>query len=44
MIETLTNVKNHKLRPTSGTEQGSEAVDRMKKFLSSLGRRRRRAY
>ena len=41
MIETLTNVKNGKNK-AGGVEQGEAAV-RMKKFLSSLDRKRRRA-
>ena len=44
LVETLTNVKNNKLRSTSGAELGIEAADRMKKFLSSLGHHRRRAF
>ncbi|WVF70452.1 hypothetical protein IAT40_005242 [Kwoniella sp. CBS 6097] len=41
LVETLTNVKNGKVKSTSGSEAGNEAAGRMKKFLSGLGRKRR---
>jgi nucleolar MIF4G domain-containing protein 1 len=41
MIETLTNLKNNKLKRTAGQQhQGGEAVERMKKFLSGLTKKR----
>jgi nucleolar MIF4G domain-containing protein 1 len=45
MLETLTNLKNNKLRRTNapgnaGQTGGSEAVERLKKFLSGLGKKR----
>lgn len=42
MIETLTNLKNGKLKTLPGADL--DAVNRMKKFLGSLGRKRRRKY
>lgn len=42
MIETLVNVKNGKGKTGAGAEQSSDAAARMKRFLSSLGRKRRR--
>ncbi|WWD17639.1 hypothetical protein CI109_102080 [Kwoniella shandongensis] len=41
MVETLTNVKNGKVKSNAGSEAGNEAAGRMKKFLSGLGRKRR---
>lgn len=40
MIETLTNLKNGKLKATPGADL--DAANRMKKYLNSLGRKRRR--
>ena len=41
MIETLTNLKNNKLKRTAGQQhRGGEAVERMKKFLSGLNKKR----
>lgn len=40
MIETLTNLKNNKLKKNANQNQGGEAVDRMKKFLSGLNKNR----
>ncbi|KAJ7593311.1 hypothetical protein C8J56DRAFT_495127 [Mycena floridula] len=40
MIETLTNLKNNKLKRNVTQNQGGEAVERMKKFLTSLGKKR----
>ncbi|EDR08399.1 uncharacterized protein LACBIDRAFT_297002 [Laccaria bicolor S238N-H82] len=40
MIETLTNLKNNKLKRNLTQNQGGAAVDRMKKFLSGLGKNR----
>lgn len=41
MIETLTNLKNNKVKRTAGQQhQGGEAVERMKKFLSGLAKKR----
>jgi nucleolar MIF4G domain-containing protein 1 len=37
MVETLTDLKNNKLKRTARQQnQGDEAVERMKKFLSGL--------
>jgi len=36
MIETLTNLKNNKLKRNITQNQGADAVERMKKFLSGL--------
>jgi nucleolar MIF4G domain-containing protein 1 len=42
MLETLSNLKNNKLRKTggAGASGGAEALDRMSKFLAGLARRR----
>ncbi|KAF9050784.1 hypothetical protein BDZ89DRAFT_977686 [Hymenopellis radicata] len=40
MIETLMNLKNHKAKKTATQNQSGEAVERMKKFLASLGKKR----
>ncbi|KAG0706767.1 hypothetical protein DFH29DRAFT_899911 [Suillus ampliporus] len=41
MIETLNNLKNNKIKKTAATQhQGGDAVERMKKFLSSLGKKK----
>ena len=40
MIETLTNLKNNKVKRNTTLNQGGEAVERMKKFLSGLGKNR----
>lgn len=39
MLETLTNLKNNKTKK-SGSVPGADAVDRMKKFLSGLSKKR----
>lgn len=45
MIETLINLKNNKLKRTAGqVHQGGEAVERCKKFLSGLSKKRYREY
>ncbi|WVW82576.1 hypothetical protein I302_104587 [Kwoniella bestiolae CBS 10118] len=41
MVETLTNVKNGKIKSNQNSEGGNEAAMRMKKFLSGLGKKRR---
>lgn len=41
MLEALTDLKNNKVRKTVG---GPEVVERMKKFLSGLGRAQHRTY
>ncbi|WVN89168.1 uncharacterized protein L203_104384 [Cryptococcus depauperatus CBS 7841] len=41
MIETLTNVKNGKVKSNTLSEAGNQAVARMKKYLTGLGRKRR---
>lgn len=41
MVETLTNVRNGKIKATNGTEQGVAATGRMRQFLNGLGKRRR---
>lgn len=40
MIETLTNLKNNKLKRNATQNQGGDAVERMKKFLSGLSKKR----
>jgi nucleolar MIF4G domain-containing protein 1 len=40
MVETLTNLKNNKLKRNTTLNQGGEAVERMKKFLTGLGKAR----
>ena len=44
MVETLTNLKNNKLKKTPGGgaagSAGSEAVERMKKFLGGLNKKK----
>lgn len=40
MIETLTNIKNKKLRRNATHNQGGDAVERMKKFISGLAKKR----
>ncbi|KAF8969183.1 hypothetical protein BDZ97DRAFT_1754792 [Flammula alnicola] len=40
MIETLTNLKNNKLKRNATQNQGGAAVERMKKFLSGLTKSR----
>jgi len=40
MIETLTNLKNNKLKRNVTQNQGGAAVERMKKFLSNLSKTR----
>jgi len=38
MIETLTNLKNNKLKRNVTQNQGAPAVERMKKFLTGLSK------
>ncbi|KAJ7475957.1 hypothetical protein FB451DRAFT_1034114 [Mycena latifolia] len=40
MVETLTNLKNNKVKRNTTLNQGGEAVERMKKFLIGLGKNR----
>ena len=40
MIETLSNLKNNKIKKAAGQMAGGEAVERMKKFLSGLTKKR----
>ncbi len=40
MVETLINLKNNKLKRNVTQNQGSEAVERMKKFLANLSKRK----
>ncbi|KAG6819525.1 hypothetical protein H0H93_011028 [Arthromyces matolae] len=40
MIETLTNLKNNKIKRIGTQNQGAESVERMKKFLTGLGKKR----
>lgn len=45
MIETLTNLKNNKIKRTAGQQhQGGDAVERMKKFLSGLAKKKHGAF
>ncbi|RPD60072.1 MIF4G-domain-containing protein [Lentinus tigrinus ALCF2SS1-7] len=39
MIETLSNLKNNKIKKAAGQTAGGEAVERMKKFLSGLSKK-----
>ncbi|EJF64960.1 MIF4G-domain-containing protein [Dichomitus squalens LYAD-421 SS1] len=39
MVETLSNLKNNKIKKAAGQTAGGEAVERMKKFLSGLNKR-----
>ncbi|KAG6853988.1 hypothetical protein C0991_011851 [Blastosporella zonata] len=40
MIETLTNLKNNKSKRNATQNQGADSVERMKKFLSGLSKKR----
>ncbi len=40
MVETLSNLKNNKVKKAAGQAAGGEAVERMKKFLSGLSKKR----
>ncbi|TBU48862.1 MIF4G-domain-containing protein [Dichomitus squalens] len=40
MVETLSNLKNNKIKKAAGQMAGGEAVERMKKFLSGLSKKR----
>ncbi|TBU26230.1 MIF4G-domain-containing protein [Dichomitus squalens] len=40
MVETLSNLKNNKIKKAAGQTAGGEAVERMKKFLSGLNKKR----
>ena len=40
MVETLSNLKNNKVKKAAGQTAGIEAVERMKKFLSGLIKKR----
>lgn len=40
MVETLSNLKNNKVKKAAGQTAGGEAVERMKKFLSGLNKKR----
>ncbi|KIJ67003.1 hypothetical protein HYDPIDRAFT_26414 [Hydnomerulius pinastri MD-312] len=40
MIETLNNLKNNKTKKSATQHQGGDAVERLKKFLSGLGKKR----
>ncbi|KAJ7650126.1 hypothetical protein FB45DRAFT_887044 [Roridomyces roridus] len=40
MVETLTNLKNNKVKRNATLNQGGDAVERMKKFLTGLGKNR----
>ncbi|KAJ7104034.1 hypothetical protein B0H15DRAFT_808180 [Mycena belliarum] len=40
MVETLTNLKNNKIKRNTTLNQGGDAVERMKKFLTGLGKSR----
>jgi hypothetical protein len=45
MIETLNNLTNNKIKKTAAAQhQGGDAVERMKKFLSSLGKKKHGAF
>jgi nucleolar MIF4G domain-containing protein 1 len=38
MLEALTNLKNNKVRKVTGGPGSAEVIERMKKYLSGLGR------
>nr|QDK64589.1 putative Sgd1p [Ganoderma lucidum] len=40
MVETLSSLKNNKVKKAAGQTAGGEAVERMKKFLSGLNKKR----
>ncbi|KAI0264458.1 hypothetical protein BC834DRAFT_924661 [Gloeopeniophorella convolvens] len=40
MLETLINLKNNKVKKSAAQHAGGDAVDRMKKFLTGLGKKR----
>ncbi|KAL6307436.1 ARM repeat-containing protein [Sparassis latifolia] len=40
MVETLSNLKNNKVKRDAGQSAGGEAVERMKKFLAGLSKKR----
>jgi nucleolar MIF4G domain-containing protein 1 len=40
MVETLTNLKNNKIRKNGVGTQAGDAMERMKKFLSGLSKKR----
>lgn len=40
MVETLSNLKNNKVKKAAGQTVGGEAVERMRKFLSGLNKKR----
>ena len=40
MVETLSNLKNNKIKKAAGQMAGGEAVERMKKFLSGPTKKR----
>ncbi|KAI8980186.1 ARM repeat-containing protein [Trametes punicea] len=40
MVETLSNLKNNKIKKAAAQTAGNEAVERMKKFLSGLSKKR----
>lgn len=40
MLETLTNLKNNRIKAAQGGEATAEATVRMKKFLSGLEKKR----
>lgn len=44
MIETLVNLKNNKLKRNVTQNQGGEAVERMKKFLTNINKKRHGKY
>lgn len=44
MFEALNNLKNNKVRKTAGGPRPAEVAERMKKFLSGLGRTQHRTY
>ena len=40
MVETLSHLKNNKVKRAGGQYQGGDAVERLKKFLSGLSKKR----
>lgn len=40
MVETLTNLKNNKVKKAADSSAGADTVDRLKKFVSGLSKKR----
>lgn len=40
MMETLTNLKNNKVKRNNAQNSGNDTAERMKKFLAGIGKKR----